>query len=67
MTHILLRHREIPDINKIDCLQKERRFCCFQKCRDKNETQRSDRRGQEFQFARTRRRGFPNWHEVVVH
>ena len=26
MTHVLLRHREIPDINNIDVYQEERRL-----------------------------------------
>ena len=47
MTHILLRHRDIPDINKIDVYKKNGGFKAFEAGRHENEARRSDRCGQE--------------------
>ena len=38
MSHVLLRHRDIPDINKIEVYKKNGGFKSFEECRQKNDS-----------------------------
>lgn len=42
MTHVLLRHREIPDIGKLSVYQNNGGLAAFKNAVKKNETRRSD-------------------------
>ena len=67
MTHVLLRHRDIPDLDKFDVYKKNGGLAGLQKGRDQDAADGSDRCGKEFRAARPRRGGFPHGHEMVLH
>ena len=64
--YILLRHREIPDLDHLDVYRQQEGFRAFKKAVTDAEASRSDRDGQGIWPARAGRRRISDRHEMVV-
>ena len=67
MTHVLLRHRDIPGIDQLDVYKKNGGFEAFEKAVTSMKPSEVTDMVKSFGPARPRRRGLPHRHEVVVH
>ena len=67
MAHVLLRHRDVPDINKIDVYKKNGGFDAFKKAVTKMKPDDVTDVVKNSGSARTRRCGIPHRYEVVLH
>ncbi len=67
MAYVVLRHRDIPDLDKFDVYKKNGGFEAFTNAVKNMKPADVTQIVKDFGSARPRRRRFPDRHEVVVH